>query len=76
MKQKLEGKAVSRAHKLINQLAEIQLIAEAGHFDTLRTILRYVGAQYPKEPKIKYCTAQSWLNLEKNKILMKKYESK
>ena len=68
MSHKLEGQSVTKAHELIKQLAKHQVEMEKGHFDTLRTVLKYVKTKYPTEPSIKYPTAQAWLNLKRNRI--------
>lgn len=72
----LQGLSVEKAHELIKSLAKEQIKMEKGHYDTLKTILRYCKKKYPKEADIKYSTAQFWLASERNKILLKSIDKK
>ena len=68
MTNKLEGKAVDKAKKMIKILAKNQEVTEAGHYDNPRTIMRYIEKKYGV--LIKYSTLAAWLTKERNHMLV------
>jgi hypothetical protein len=76
MSHKLEGKSVEKAKELIQMLARAQITMEVGHWDTLRTIMRYVKEEYPDEKPINYSTLAQWLRADRTSFVMEDLKNK
>lgn len=76
MSKRLTGDKADLTLELIQKLAEAQLKMEAGHFDTARTIMRYVDEKFPNEPPMKYPTIASRLRNVRTEIQLGKLKKK